>query len=254
MRQLILVAALSAASMVFWGCDDGEGSPDTGGAAGNAGDAGTGGTAGDGGGGGAAPFTCEDRAGDILELADSELDDADWEIAFVSQTAGSTVDQQAAQQASGGVDDSAFRQMTHVIEETGGCADERCSIVVYHQSSLSYDPSTEGAIAFIDYSETHRISEPAFEGAAVGWAFHAEQDGMLYVAFGERTGFTATEWSADVICGITPEDFTAEGLDFSAGGAPITFGFTRSNTNTSADSVQRNVHGIDDFKVVIVKE
>jgi hypothetical protein len=243
--------------MVFFGCPtDGEdlGQGGMGGDAGADGRAGSGGSAGNDGGGGGAPFTCEDRAGDIVELADSELDDADWGIAFVSQTAGSTVDQQAVQQASGGVDDSAFRQMTHVIEETGGCADEKCSLVVYHQSSLSYDPSTEGAIAFIDYSEMHRISEPAFEGAAVGWSFSVEQGGTLYVAFGERTGFTATEWSPDAICGITPEDFTQEGLDFSTSGGPITFGFTRSNTNTSADNVQRNVHGIDEFKVVIVKE
>lgn len=189
-----------------------------------------------------------------MELADSDFVDSDWEVAFVSQTAGSTVDQQAGQQASGGVGDSAFRQMTHVIEETGGCADESCSIVVYHQSSLSYDPSAEGAIAFIDYTETHRISEAAFEGAGVGWAFYAEQDGTRYLAFGERTAFTATEWSTDGICGLTPEDFTTEGLDFSASGGPITFGFTRSNTNTSADNVQRNVHDIDDFEVGIVKE
>jgi hypothetical protein len=204
--------------------------------------------------GGAIPITCEERSGNIMELPDSTFNDADWEVAFVSQTAGSTVDQQAVQQATGGVSDSSFRQMTHVIDQTTGCADERCSIVVYHRSSLTYDPGTEGAIAFIDYTETHRIIEAAFAGAAVGWTFYAEQDNTRYVASGERTAFTTTEWSTDSICGITPEDFTAEGLDFSTSGGPITFGFTRSNTNTSTINVQRNVHGIDDFKVVVVKE
>ena len=39
-------------------------------------------------------------------------------------------------------------------------------------------------------------------------------------------------------------------------GGPITFGYTRSNTNTNTSTVnqQRNVHGIDEFKVVIAKE
>jgi hypothetical protein len=191
---------------------------------------------------------------EIAELVDADFADEQWTIESVSTTPGAIATQDALQQATGGVGDSSFRQMTHDIGVTTGCADERCGIVVYHRSNLTYDPSTDGAIAFIDYTETHRIIDAAFAGAAVGWAFYAEQNGTRYLAFGERTGFTTTQWSTDSICGITPADFTTEGLDFSSSGGPITFGFTRSNTNTSTVNVQRNVHGIDDFKVVIVKE
>jgi hypothetical protein len=196
---------------------------------------------------------CEAVEG-AVELIDTELRDSDWEITFVSQTEGGTIEQEAAQQASGGVDDGSFRQMTHVINQTTNCPDETCSLVVYHQSSLTYDPSQQGAIAFIDYSEAQRVIEAAFEGAAVGWAFYAEQDGSPYLAFGEETAFSNTAWRTNSACGLTPESFSSEGLDFSSNGGPITFGFTRSNTNTSTVNVQRNVHGVDDFKVVIVKQ
>lgn len=189
-----------------------------------------------------------------VELVDTEFVDSDWEITFVSQTEGSTVEQQATQQSSGGTDEGAFRQMTHVVGPTVGCPDERCGLVVYHQSSLTYDPGSEGAIAYVDYSEAQRMLESAFEGAAVGWAFFVEQNDTPYLALGEETAFTNTTWRTSSVCGITPESFTAPGLDFSENGGPITFGFTRSNTNTSTTSELRNVHGIDVFKVVIVKE
>lgn len=260
MRQLILIAALGAAGMAFTGCPGpehggGEGGGGQGGTAGVGGSPGTGGAAGTGGAGGT-DFSCAPVPDEmtIEELVDSDFADEEWTIDSVSTTPGATATQDAVQQATGGVGDSGFRQMTHVINESTACADEKCTIVVYHRSNLRYDPSTEGAIAFIDYTETHRIIEGAFAGAAVGWAFYAEQDGTRYVTFGERTGFTATQWSTDSVCGIVAEDFTAEGLDFSTDGGPITFGFTRSNTNTSTENVQRNVHGIDDFRVVIVKE
>lgn len=96
--------------------------------------------------------------------------------------------------------------------------------------------------------------EAAFPGAEVGWAFYVEQGGTPYMAIGEDTSITRATWRTNSICGITPEDFTPGGLDFSATGGSLTFGFTRANTNTSTANVQRNVHGIDEFKVVIVKE
>ncbi|MGB5703763.1 MAG: hypothetical protein WBM48_13165, partial [Polyangiales bacterium] len=197
--------------------------------------------------------TCEAVEG-ALELVDSEFLDGDWDIAFVSQTDGSSIEQEAARQASGGTDGGPFRQMTHAIQPATGCQNMSCSLVVYHESSLTYDPSQEGAIAFIDYSESQRVIEPAFSGAAVGWAFYVEQDGTRYFARGAETSFNNTTWRTNSICGITPADFTPDGLDFSAGGGPITLGYTRSNTNTSTTNISTNVHGIDEFKVVIVKE
>lgn len=197
-------------------------------------------------------ITCDAVEG-ALELVDSEFLDSNWDTPIVSQTDGSTIEQEALRQASGGTDGGPFRQMTHVIQPATGCQNESCSMVIYHQSSLTYDPS-EGAIAYINYSEAQRMIEAAFPGAAVGWAFYVEQDGTPYIALGEETAITRADWRTNSICGITPEDFTAEGLDFSLDGGPITFGYTRSNTNTSAANVQRNVHGIDEFKVVIVKE
>lgn len=139
-----------------------------------------------------------------------------------------------------------YRSMQHSIDGEG-------SLVVWHAYiGETYDPGTQGAILEVNYSEDRIISLAAFPGGGVGSAFGLEQGGQLYtLSFG---AFTDTEWTSLSRSGILASDFSPEpGPDFSAAGDPITFGYLRSNTNTSA-GLQQSVHGIDNWRVEIVQQ
>ncbi|HSN84567.1 MAG TPA: hypothetical protein VLS88_18450 [Polyangiales bacterium] len=227
---------------------------------------GTGGTGGAGGGaggtGGSGGSSCaEPPAGSVI-IEDQDFADADW-VLTVSQTTGATVSTDpTGQQTSGGVENSAYRSMVHEITnpnvgEDPGCTMDSCSYtlqVTHRYQSGSYTPASDGPIDYIDYSESRIITEPAFEGAGVGWRFAIWQGGVRYILdSASNTAFTDIVWTNESNCGLRPEDFTPEGLNF-VDGSELTFGYIRSNTNTSlAGSTQRSVHGIDDFRVVIVK-
>jgi hypothetical protein len=148
--------------------------------------------------------------------------------------------------ATGGDGDSQYRQMTHQITGAGG-------LVVFHRfDGGTYDPSTQGAIKEVQYSWLRKVVTPAFVGAGVGEAVGVLQDGKLYtVSLG---GFTNTTW-LPTSGTVTASNFSpAPGPDFSASGKPIQFGYLRSNTNTNASATQTMVHGIDNWRVVIVPE
>jgi hypothetical protein len=194
--------------------------------------------------------------GDITEvLSDSDFPDSNWEVEFVP-TEGAVYDAPIVREASGGIEGSAFRNMTHTIESAANCA-ESCTLGAVHKFATTYDPSVEGAIRYINYTEAQRVVMPGFNGAAVGWAFAVVQDERRYNALAETSSFTNTGWAINGICGLVAEDFgPADGPhpDFSASGGELTFAYIRSNTNSSEDGPITNVHGIDDFEVVIVKE
>ena len=61
------------------------------------------------------------------------------------------------------------------------------------------------------------------------------------------------DWSSESLCGLTPLDFGPEGLNLVDGGT-MTFGYSRSNTKPTPNRKQRSVHGIDDFRVVLVQQ
>lgn len=158
-----------------------------------------------------------------------------------------------------------FRQMTHSIENATNCA-ESCTLGVVHKITqmevmgetvaATYIPRAQGAISYIDYTEAQKIITPGFEGAQVGWAFAVVQDGRRYNG-PATTAFGATDWTINGLCGLTAEDFGPKDgphPNFTADGTELTFAYIRSNSNTSDIAAVTNVHGIDDFKVVIVKE
>jgi hypothetical protein len=145
--------------------------------------------------------------------------------------------------------------MTHSIENATNCA-ESCTLGVVHTIATKYDPSADGAIAFINYTEAQKVITPGFDGAAVGWAFAVVQGGRRFNG-PSTTAFTVTGWTTNGLCGLTQDDFgPADGPhpDFSASGGELSFAYIRTNTNTSEVAAITNVHGIDDFEVVIVKE
>jgi hypothetical protein len=198
---------------------------------------------------------CGEVPAGAFVIADSEFRDSDWEAEAVS-TPGAVFEWPIVRETSGGLGNSPYRNMTHSIENATNC-DVSCTLAVFHKSvAATYNPSEQGAINYIDYTEAQRILIPSFEGGAVGWGFAVMQNGRRYNLFREVSEFTNLNWETNGFCNLTEGDFGPPGNqpDFSAAGAEITFGYIRSNTNTSDTSTSTSVHGIDDFKVVIVGE
>ena len=226
---------------------------------------GTGGAGGSGGGGtggsGGMPAACADPSENpFVVIEDEDFDDADWQHTETHEEGSIISTEPTGQEGVDGVDGSPYRLMTHEITNPSlgapDCAADDCSftMIVSHQyvaAGGTYWPAMDGAIDYIDYSESRIITEASFNGAAVGWTFVIWQDEGRYRVPG--TAFNNVMWSSESLCGLTPQDFGSEGPNFVDGG-PMTFGYSRSNTNTSPGVLQRNVHGIDNFRVVIVKK
>ena len=171
-------------------------------------------------------------------------------------TAGAVVEWPIVRESSGGLGNSPYRNMTHSIGPATDCA-VSCTLFVTHERlGASYRPSEQGAINYIDYTEAQRIIMPGVEGGAVSWTFAVIQNGRRWNVFTETPQFTNLDWATSGLCGLTAEDFgsPANHPDFSAAGAELTFAYVRTNTNTSEANTFTSVHGIDDFKVVIVRE
>jgi hypothetical protein len=137
-----------------------------------------------------------------------------------------------------------YRRMTHVFTEPGGIA------VRHLYTGGSYDPQTQGAIDYINYSEWRIEIDPPFSGAAVGSRFLVVQNGVTFTAAIGNSEFTNLTWEKGEALQLRPSDFTPAGLDFSDQGAEIRFGFLRSNSTNGSIVV---THGIDDWRVEVVR-
>jgi hypothetical protein len=174
-----------------------------------------------------------------VKFFDGTFNDSDWTKAF--QATGSPSSETAEPSLSGGNPD-AFRLTTH----TWGNGTQG---VVYHFNNRAvYDPSTQGAIASIDYS-ADVIGLNTFSGV-FGDGLLLEQDGRLFIS-----AFTAvrypSQWQTKSVSGLTSDGFLPldgdAAPDFSIQGAAITFGYIRTNTISGSTTTIR--HGIDNWSV-----
>ncbi len=167
-----------------------------------------------------------------VTINDTEFAAADWAATVTSSSGGAT--QSVSQPATGG-NPGAYRHMTHVLPGNS-------NIVVVHQYlGASYNPSLQGAIDSVDYTEDHIQFNPPFAGAAIGASPALKQAGVWY--FGPDLTFTTLNWQTANLTGLTQLDFTGPGgshPDFTASGGEITFGFHRSNTNSSGGAKGTN--------------
>lgn len=158
--------------------------------------------------------------------------------------------------ATGGVDDTGYRRMNHVIQGPGG-------LWVWHRfSGGSYDPAAEGAVTMIDYSEAHRKIIPNNQTSQIGAHIGIEQDGHVYrVGFPPINGYRTTVWTEETLDDLTQNDFilapgAAAGAptrpDFSEDGAEIFLGFIRANS-TPGTGVGNLTHGIDNWRLVVYR-
>ncbi|MGI9646012.1 MAG: hypothetical protein ACR2O6_11955 [Ilumatobacteraceae bacterium] len=184
-------------------------------------------------------------------LAD-DFEGADlWTATVTASTNGS----QASAELAGGGNPGGHRRMAHVLPGTDDGENNPTQVTVHHIfTGGGWDPATDGPLARINYAEDQIEYEPPFEGAAIGALFLVVQDGTTYSAtINENNAYTNTTWQTTRVDGLTPADFSPEpGPDFSAGGAPMTFGYLRANTSRSGGAGIVTQHGIDNWAVELI--
>jgi len=197
-----------------------------------------------------------------ISFLDTTFDDADWEIFAegVSPVSSHTFGQDTT---AGLGNASPYRRMTHTnpVDPLGGPS--TFTTITHRRLTWEYDPAVSGAIDHIDLSQDRIIFEVTVNGepvsgAAVGHVFRIMQGGNAFFPVADPRAYTSREWETIALSGLTAPDFvsgTGPGAlspDFSASGSVITFGYGRSNTNTSQTGTVGTVHGIDNFAVTVV--
>jgi hypothetical protein len=176
--------------------------------------------------------------------ADGNFLDADWSATILAQS-GPPVSFAAARVTSGGNPD-AYRRLSHTY---GGFGDITTGHLL---ESAVYDPAAQGALAEVDVAFDLLLLSGGSSGT-VAYGALLEQAGSFYQAGFELS--TAT-WTSHSLEGLTAASFGkvsgpgAATPDFSAGGAPITFGYYASN-GTGLASQTSTLSGIDNWEVTV---
>jgi hypothetical protein len=175
----------------------------------------------------------------VVVISDSTFNDSDWAHSEISDTGNNgalTVSQQLA-----GGNPGSYQQGIHVWGP---------GFVSYGHSlsTITYDPSVQGAISTIDFSYdfiTEAVTNPSTGGVATSFLI---AQGASTWAYGSITVTAGTSWQTNSAIGLDASLFA--GIDFSAAGSPITFGYLTSNSTNVIDG-RTSTWGIDNWSVTI---
>jgi hypothetical protein len=123
-------------------------------------------------------------------------------------------------------------------------------IAVRHLFNSGYDPGIEGPVSHIDYREDSILLDQGTAGTLNG-TFVVVQSGTVYIA--DIGNISSAAWSTVSRSSLTPSDFTPAGLDFSAAGGAMQFGYVRSSFTTDQYGGDMR-HGIDNWTVIVHKK
>lgn len=178
-----------------------------------------------------------------ITLSDQVFDDADWTIATLELGGGGIVN---ASQALTGGNLGEYRNVVNEVVNGPG------TIRGFHLNTTAvYDPSTQGAIASLDYYEDSIMFDGFGQGQASAAALF--QDGIYYYSTRRVLANQLNSWTSQSILSLTALEFTDGNLatpDFSSSGGLITFGFARSNSIPGAGGYIIDA-GIDNWAVSI---
>ena len=176
-----------------------------------------------------------------LLLQDDFATGAQW-LPVVSRNDQNAWTQTAQNRATGGNPDG-FRRMVHTL--TTNTAPDFSTLLVQHRyTGATYDPSTQGAIVSIDFSQDQQSV-----GAVYG-SFLIVQNGVAYEAVFPNGSVFEGPWHRVALNALQPANFSpAPGPDFSATGGPMVFGFVRGNTARFAPAT--TTHDVDNWRVLI---
>jgi hypothetical protein len=185
----------------------------------------------------------------VVVISDTTFNPSDWTVSVLGSSGGAT---QASTQELLGGNPGDYRQMTHTMPNASTIS------VLHLYNAAVYDPSAQGAITSIDYSEDRIELSPPFTGAAIGALFVLKQGSGLWYGGGDLT-FSNTAWVTRTLTGLLASNFVGIGTpglpDFSATGTAITFGVLRSNSNSNSSGSTAppytTTNGLDNWRVTI---
>jgi len=189
------------------------------------------------------------RAGTIT-FSDGTFNDSDW-TSVIQQwgNGGSVITTPVASGGSPG----AYLQ---VVTSVNGGPPESTVVGAFFRVGAAYDPSAQGAITGIDYSESDKMFIGSGDGQGAGAA--VRQGGLVYCALDPAARFYAVTptWTSNSVSNLQASAFLVLGVpgshpDFSATGGPIDFEFYRANSLPSYGSAYSITAGLDNWSVTI---
>ncbi len=159
-----------------------------------------------------------------LVFSDGTFNDTDWSLTIQTINAGGSISE--SQSLSGG-NPGEFRRIINTVNPYSH------SFIAgfYLRSGADYDPSTDGAIGTIDYSEDSIMLEGQGQGEATSPALF--QNGKYYYTWGLLSNQSV--WTHQSLLSLGAQDFYTifdvnDHPDFSENGSIISFGFYRGNS------------------------
>jgi hypothetical protein len=192
-------------------------------------------------------------------VSDSTFLDANWSgTQFVAGNGGTST---GAQVAAGG-NPGSYRNVTDVLNAAPP-GSQTIVLSTHIYTPFTYDPSVSGAIGSLNYAEDAACTAGCFgQGQSTGPAL--AQGGNLYILSSSSviTG-PGLAWAPHTLNALTAADFglvnvtpftlfdNTQHPNFSAGGAPIQFGFFRANGTSLNGGAYTLAAGIDNWQITL---
>lgn len=183
-------------------------------------------------------------------FTDNTFVQADWTVHEDFLSGGAT---HSESQMNTGGDPGAYRHMLHTMP-----SDSQIRTAHIYKEGLAagrFNPPTDGAVSKIDFSESRiQVNRPFFS-AAIGSQAAIWQNGKIYSAAFDT--FTSLGWTQREAKGLVAANFSAKDgthPDFSAAGAPMWFGYQRTNGNQPGGVGIVYSHGIDNWAVTVYRQ
>jgi hypothetical protein len=179
----------------------------------------------------------------IITFSDNTFNPSDWSL--TTQTKGAGGDASGVQESSGG-NPGAYRQVT--VDVLGSSDSEVYAFNL--KNSATVTPASTGAIISLTYSEDRKTTGQEF-GPAI------EQNGNLYYAYSGSGGtsgwksttmtFTPGAATNNLLTAFGTDMSSSVHPDFSATGAPMTFGFAAIDNSTASSFTA--ISGYDNWSI-----
>ena len=184
-----------------------------------------------------------------VTFSDGDFQVVDWSVATEVLNLGGSVT--ASQVASGG-SLGAYRRIDNTLNSAVGTGVSNSVFAFHKRVGATYDPSVNGAILSIDYSEgSLRVS-----GGVQACGLALRQAGIIYYGPTFLNPTTFGVWATTTQTGLVAGQFDAlapgvQNPNFSASGGLVEFGFVRANSTSVGGGGGTTVGGIDNWQVTV---
>ncbi len=180
----------------------------------------------------------------------------DWVLSVL--TSGNGGSTPTSQETTGG-NPGAFRRMVMTVQAAPDST-TRSAVIGFHRNAI-YSPASQGAVAWIDYSEDGLLLSGAGEGQRSGPGI---RQGDKVFVLGAHLSTSETTWTSKQRRNLVASDFVWASMgqpdpldhsvhpDFSAAGAPMELGYFRSLVTPLGGASATVDAGIDNWSFVVV--